>query len=190
MSPRSPSMLLWRLLPLSPSAKTRIRSFLPMSSACVTALCSTLPRPWSLRSMMTPIRFRSCLGTTTRTPTPLRWFVPLSTSLRTANCVLTLKSAWGAVLNDGWYRLCWYEHAVIGTTIGYWVLHPSFCGSPWEEGCFFAVKKQWNEFLSIAIQFFNATATMLNCISPICCLNVALISWLAIKWICCNRKTE
>ena len=41
----------------------------------------------------TPIRFRSCLGTTTRTPTPLRWFVPLSTSLRTADHSSTLKSA-------------------------------------------------------------------------------------------------
>ena len=28
----------------------------------------------------------------------------------------------------------------------------------------------------IAIQLFNATATALNCISQICCLNVALIS--------------
>ena len=28
----------------------------------------------------------------------------------------------------------------------------------------------------IAIQLFNATATTLNCISQICCLNVALIS--------------
>ena len=36
---------------------------------------------WSLRSTTTPIRFRSFLGTTTRTPTPARWFVPLSTSL-------------------------------------------------------------------------------------------------------------
>ena len=35
------------------------------------------------------------------------------------------------------------------------------------HGCF-------SEF--IAIQLFNATATMLNCISQICCLNVALIS--------------
>ena len=33
----------------------------------------------------------------------------------------------------------------------------------------------------IAIQLFNATATMLNCISQICWLNVALISCLAIK---------
>ena len=33
----------------------------------------------------------------------------------------------------------------------------------------------------IAIQLFNATATALNCISQICCLNVALISCLAIK---------
>ena len=38
-------------------------------------------RPWSLRSTTTPIRSRSFLGTTTRTPTPARWFVPLSTSL-------------------------------------------------------------------------------------------------------------
>ena len=80
-----------KLLPLSPSATTRIRSFLPMSSACVTALCSTLPRPWSLRSTTTPIRFRSCPGTTTRTPTPLRWSVPLSTSLRTADLVAAIK---------------------------------------------------------------------------------------------------
>ena len=36
----------------------------------VTALCSIPPRPWSLRSTTTPIRFRSFLGTTTRTPTP------------------------------------------------------------------------------------------------------------------------
>ena len=62
-------------------------------AACVMALCSMLPRPWSLRSTTTPIRFRSCLGTTTRTPTPLRWSVPLSTSLRTANHSSTLKSA-------------------------------------------------------------------------------------------------
>ena len=55
----------------------------------------------------TPIRFRSCLGTTTRTPTPLRWFVPLSTSLRTANYSSKLKSAWGAVQNNSFYRLCW-----------------------------------------------------------------------------------
>ena len=37
----------------------------------------------------------------------------------------------------------------------------------------------------IAIQFFNAPATALNCISQICCLNVALISCLAIKKIIC-----
>uniref|UniRef100_UPI0040285472 hypothetical protein n=3 Tax=Gemmiger formicilis TaxID=745368 RepID=UPI0040285472 len=30
--------------------------------------------------------------------------------------------------------------------------------------------------IAIAIQLFNATATTLNCISQICCLNVALIS--------------
>ena len=35
----------------------------------------------------------------------------------------------------------------------------------------------------IAIQLFNATATALNCISQICCLNVALISCLAIKTV-------
>ena len=40
------------------------------------------------------------------------------------------------------------------------------------HGCF-------SEF--IAIQLFNATATTLNCISQICCLNVVLISWLAIE---------
>ena len=53
---------------LSPSATTRIRSSPPTSSVCVTALCSTLPRP-SLRSMTTPIRFRSLSWyATTRTP--------------------------------------------------------------------------------------------------------------------------
>ena len=36
-------------------------------------------------------------------------------------------------------------------------------------------------FLFIAIQLFNATATALNCISQICCFQVALISCLAIK---------
>ena len=39
----------------------------------------------------------------------------------------------------------------------------------------------WKNLDIIAIQLFNATATTLNCISQICCLNVALISWLAIK---------
>ncbi|WP_207657361.1 hypothetical protein, partial [Faecalibacterium hattorii] len=33
----------------------------------------------------------------------------------------------------------------------------------------------------IAIQLFNATATTLNCISQICCFDVALISCLAIE---------
>ena len=47
----------------------------------VTAPCSMPPRPWSPSSTTTPIRFRSFPGTTTRTPTPARWFVPLSTSL-------------------------------------------------------------------------------------------------------------
>ena len=41
----------------------------------------------------TPTRFRSCLGTTTRTLTLLRWFVPLSTSLRTADRSFSLESA-------------------------------------------------------------------------------------------------
>ena len=50
-------------------------------NAAMKAPCSMPPRPWSLRSTTTPIRFRSFLGTTTRTPTPARWFVPLSTSL-------------------------------------------------------------------------------------------------------------
>ena len=40
----------------------------------------------------------------------------------------------------------------------------------------------------IAIQLFNATATALNCISQICCLNVALISWLVIRKV--HRKTH
>jgi hypothetical protein len=43
------------------------------------------------------------------------------------------------------------------------------------EGCFVSVRRR------IAIQLFNAAATTLNCISQICCLNVALISCLAIK---------
>ena len=54
----------------------------PTSSASPTALCSTPPRPWSPRSTTTPIRCRSCPGTTTRTPTPARWSAPSSTSLR------------------------------------------------------------------------------------------------------------
>ena len=40
------------------------------------------PRPWSPRSTTTPIRCRSCPGTTTRTPTPARWSAPSSTSPR------------------------------------------------------------------------------------------------------------
>ena len=104
----------------------------------VSKLWTTTKNVWKISvATTTPIRFRSCLGTTTRTPTPLRWFVPLSTSLRTANHSSTLKSAWGAVPNNGWYRLCRYEHAVIGTATGYWTQHPSFCGIPWEEGCFY-----------------------------------------------------
>ena len=90
----------------------------------------------------TPIRFRSCLGTTTRTPTPLRWFVPLSTSLRTANYSSTLKSAWDAVPNNGWYQPFWYEYAVIGTTTEYCIQHPSFCGFPWEEGRFLSACRE------------------------------------------------
>ena len=42
----------------------------------------------------------------------------------------------------------------------------------------------------IAIQLFNATATALNCISQICCLNVALISCLAIKTQTAIRKQK
>mgnify|MGYP000562127438 FL=1 len=70
-----------KLLPPRASATTRIRSSPLTSSACATALCSMPPRPWSPRSTTTPIRFRLFLGTTTRTPTPLRWSAPLSTSL-------------------------------------------------------------------------------------------------------------
>ena len=35
--------------------------------------CLTPRRPWSPRSTTTPIRCRSCPGTTTRTATPARW---------------------------------------------------------------------------------------------------------------------
>ena len=42
--------------------------------------CSMPPRPWSPRSTTTPSRFRSSPGTTTRTPTLLRWSAPSSTS--------------------------------------------------------------------------------------------------------------
>ena len=45
-----------------------------------TAPCSMPPRPWLPRSTTTPIRCRSCPGTTTRTATPARWFAPSSTS--------------------------------------------------------------------------------------------------------------
>ncbi len=63
------------------SATTRTLSFLPTSSASVTAACLMPPRPWLPRSTTTPIRFRLCPGTTTRTATPARWFAPSSTSL-------------------------------------------------------------------------------------------------------------
>ena len=46
----------------------------------VTALCSMPPRPWLPRSTTIPIRFRLFPGTTTRTPTPARWFVQSNTS--------------------------------------------------------------------------------------------------------------
>ena len=49
------------------------------------------------------------------------------------------------------------------------------CAPQHGEGCFVFVRRR------IAIQLFNAAATTLNCISQICCLNVALISCLAIK---------
>ena len=110
---------------------------------CCFEIMNDYKKSWKFSvATTTPIRFRSCLGTTTRTPTLLRWSVPLSTSLRTANHSSTLKGAWGVVLSNSWYRLCWYEHAVIGTTTGYWVLHPSFCGSPWEEGCFLSSSRE------------------------------------------------
>ena len=51
-----------------------------MVSKVSSVPCSTPPRPWSPRSMTTPIRFRSSPGTTTRTPTLPRWSVPSSTS--------------------------------------------------------------------------------------------------------------
>ena len=109
----------------------------------VSKLWTTTKKSWKFSvATTTPIRFRSCLGTTTRTPTPLRWFVPLSTSPRTANDVLTLKSAWGAMLSNGWYWLCRYEYAVIGATTGYWVQYPSSCGIPWEEGCFLSACRE------------------------------------------------
>ena len=58
----------------------------------------------------TPIRSRSCLGTTTRTLTLLRWFVPLSTSLRTADYSFSLESAWGE--HTG---LCRFRHGHVNT---------------------------------------------------------------------------
>ena len=58
----------------------------------------------------TPTRSRSCLGTTTRTPTPLKWSVPLSTSLRTADYSFSLESAWGE--HTG---LCRFRHGHVNT---------------------------------------------------------------------------
>ena len=55
--------------------------FLRRNRHDATALCSMPPRPWSPRSTTTPIRCRSCPGTTTRTATPARWSAPSSTSL-------------------------------------------------------------------------------------------------------------
>ena len=63
----------------------------------------------------TPIRFRSFLGTTTRTPTPLRWSAPLSTSLScnrkiiAANCWIVGKHRAPSAGNSGGGAFCCYR---------------------------------------------------------------------------------
>ena len=63
-----------------PSPTTRTRSSPATSSARPTAPSSTPLRPCALISATARPSFRSPLGTTTRTPTPLRWSAPSSTS--------------------------------------------------------------------------------------------------------------
>jgi len=69
----------------SPSATTRTRSFPPTSSVCALAPCLMPLRPWSSTWATAPARFRSCPGTTTRTPMFLRCAAPSSTSLPCCN---------------------------------------------------------------------------------------------------------
>ena len=64
----------------TPSPTTRTRSSPATSSARPTAPSSTPLRPCALTSATARPSFRSPLGTTTRTPTPLRWSAPSSTS--------------------------------------------------------------------------------------------------------------
>ena len=63
-----------------PSLTTRTRSSPATSSARPTVPSSTPLRPCALISATARPSFRSPLGTTTRTPTPLRWSAPSSTS--------------------------------------------------------------------------------------------------------------
>ena len=92
---------------------------------------------------MTPIRFRSCLGTTTRTPTPLRWSVPSSTLLRTANHSSLLKSAWeGSTGSEAFnYEQSWFSM----TTIKRWTAPFSLCIAG-EKGAFL-FGKNWIELV-------------------------------------------